>query len=93
MFLRLQPYRKYSLKLNGAKKFQPRLYGPYKVTIKVGEVAYELDLPEGSKIHNLFHVSFLEKEIGKMVVALKDVPPIDDEGNLDMIPEEIFQVR
>ena len=64
----------------------PMLYGPYRVTIKVGEVSYELELPEGSKIQNVFHVSYLKKEIGKKVVESKDIPPIGDEGHLELIP-------
>jgi len=32
-------------------------YRPYRVIGRVGEVAYEIELPEGSKIHNVFHVS------------------------------------
>ena len=60
VYLRLQPYRQYSLKKKGAKKLKPRFYGPYRI-IKVGEVAYELELPQESKIHNVFHVSNLKK--------------------------------
>ena len=57
------------MKINGVEKFHPRLYGPCRVTIKVGELDYELELPEGSKIHNVFHVSCLKKGVGKKVVA------------------------
>jgi len=31
---------------------------------KVGEASYELELPQGSKIHNVFHVSCLKRELG-----------------------------
>jgi hypothetical protein len=44
VFLRLQPYRQSSLKKSGAEKLKPRFYGPYRVTRRVGEVAYELEL-------------------------------------------------
>ena len=46
VYLRLQPYRQSSLKKKGAEKLKPRFYGPYEVVRKVGEVAYELELPE-----------------------------------------------
>ena len=65
VYLRLQPYRQFSLKKKGAVKLQPRFYGPYKISRKVGEVAYELDLPTNNKIHNVFHVSCLKKEVGQ----------------------------
>jgi hypothetical protein len=64
VFLRLQPYRKSSLKKSGAEKLKPILYGPYRVIRRVGEVSYELELPKGSWIHNVFHVSFLKKATG-----------------------------
>ena len=93
VFLRLQPYRQSSLKQKGAEKLKPRYYGPYRITRKVGQVAYELELPEGSKIHNVFHVSCLKRVIGQQVVASQELPPLDDEGRLATSPEEILQVR
>jgi hypothetical protein len=69
VFLKLQPYRQSSLKKNGAEKLKPRFYKPYKVTKRVGEVAYELELPEGSKIHNVFHVSCFKKALGKHIMT------------------------
>ena len=54
VFVRLQPYKQSNLKRSGAEKLKPRLYWPYKIIRKVGEVAYELELPPNSKIHNIF---------------------------------------
>ena len=64
VYLRLQPYRQSTLKQKGAEKLKPRFYGPYRVIGIVGQVAYELELPQGSKIHNIFHVSCLKKALG-----------------------------
>ena len=64
VFLRLQPYRQSSLKKSGAEKLKPRFYGPYRIMCRVGEVAYELELPKERQIHNVFHVSCLKKVVG-----------------------------
>ena len=91
MYLRLHPYKQTSLKRNGAEKLKPRDYGPYKVIWKIGEVAYELELPEGSKIYNVFHVSCLKKYIGQQIVISDTLPPLDDEGHLTLLPENGFE--
>ena len=41
-----------------------RYYGPYKIIVKIGEVAYRLQLPETAYIHPVFHVSLLRDCIG-----------------------------
>jgi hypothetical protein len=67
VFLRLQPYRKSSLKESRAEKLKPRFYGPYRIMRRVGEVTYDLELPEGRKIHNVFHMSCLKKVVGQFI--------------------------
>jgi hypothetical protein len=91
VYLRLQPYGQASIKKGGAEKLKPRFYGPYKVSRKVGAVAYELELPPGSKIHNVFHVSCLKK--AGHVTTNEELPPVDEEGQLILILEEILEMR
>ena len=49
VFLRLQPYKKISLKkANKDNKLSPKYYGPYKVLQNIGTMAYKLELPTSS---------------------------------------------
>ena len=56
-------------------ELSPRYIGPYQVIWKVGEVAYELDLPSDPEaVHPVFRVSTFRKCVG-------DPPgifPVDD---------------
>ncbi|KAJ9565162.1 hypothetical protein OSB04_001128 [Centaurea solstitialis] len=57
-------------------KLSPRYIGPFKITQKVGEVAYRLELPiELQKIHSTFHVSNLRKCLAEeeMKVPLEEI--------------------
>ena len=91
VFSRLQPYRQSSLKKSGAEKIKPRFYGPYRIMHRVGEVSYELEFLEGSKIHNVFHVSCLKKAVGKFISTLEELPPLDEERQLELVLEEVLE--
>jgi hypothetical protein len=60
---------------------------------RVGEVAYELEISEGSRIHNTFHVSCLKKALGQHVTASTDFSPLDEEGQLVLDLERIVDIR
>jgi len=93
VYLRLQPYRQSSLKQKGADKLKPRFYGPYSVIRRIGQVAYELELPQGSKIHNVFHVSCLKKALRQKVTVTDKLPPTNDEEHLVLQPKAIIDTR
>jgi hypothetical protein len=93
IYLRLQPYRQASIKRSGAEKLQPRFFGPYRISRKVGVMAYELEIPQGSRIHNVFHVSCLKRAIGQHITPLEVLPPLDEEGQLVLMPQEILEIR
>jgi len=52
-----------------------------------------LELPRGNRIHNVFHVSYLERAIGQHVMPLEVLPPLDKEVQLVLIPEDILEVQ
>ena len=52
-----------------------------------------MELPEGSKIHNVFHVFCLKKALGQQIVTSEILPPLDDEGQLTLVPENILKTR
>jgi hypothetical protein len=93
VYLRLHPYRHASIKRSGAEKLQSYFFGPYRVNRRIGVVAYELDLPQGNKIHNVFHVSCLKWAIDKHITPIEEFPPMDEEGQSVLIPDEILEVK
>ena len=56
-------------------------------------MAYELELPTDSRVHNVFHVSCLKKALGQNLVSLLILPPLDDEGKLILVLESILDSR
>jgi hypothetical protein len=74
VFLRLQPYKKNSLKAENCQKLAPKFYGPYTILKHVGQVSYQLSLPSHSKLHPVFHVSCLKKVIGSKCQIQTNLP-------------------
>ena len=94
VFLRLQPYKQMSLKqLNKDNKLSPKYYGPYKVLQKIGSMAYKLELPATSRVHPVFHVSYLKKVIGDKIPIQTILPELDEEGKVILEPEKISKTR
>lgn len=91
VFLKVTPQRS-RLSLGKSKKLSPRFCGPFIIVKRIGPVAYELKLPEGWKIHNVFHVSLLRKYVSDPNHVLPELPKVAPEGNLLGEPEKILQV-
>ena len=50
-------------------------------------MAYQLALPSHSKIHLVFHVSFLNKVIGTKFQTQTNLPELDEEGFIWLQPQ------
>lgn len=81
VYLKLQPYRQQLLARRPFKKLFARFYGPFKVVQRVGEVAYKLDLPTSCKLHPIFHISLLKREVRH------DLPVAMIPGQLNSLPQ------
>ncbi|WMV30054.1 hypothetical protein MTR67_023439 [Solanum verrucosum] len=74
------------------RKLSPKNVGPYKILKRVGNVAYELELPvDLTTVHPVFHISLLKKCVGDAtsIVPLESVD-VKDSLTYEEVPIEIF---
>ncbi|WMV37285.1 hypothetical protein MTR67_030670 [Solanum verrucosum] len=71
-------------------KLIPWYIGPYRISKKVGNVAYELELPqELATVHPVFHISMLKKCMGDLSLII----PTEDIGIKDSLSYEEITVQ
>jgi hypothetical protein len=73
-FVKLRPYRQISVFGPRIQKLAKKYYGPFLITRQIGEVAFELQLPDSRKIHLVFHVSQLKPHHGEVPNTV-ELPP------------------
>jgi hypothetical protein len=89
VYIKLQPYVQSSVAARSNKKLAYRFFGPYQILEKIGTIAYKLQLPAGSAIHPVFHVSQLKGAIPVTQVA--QPLPVSLDG--PRVPERVLQKR
>ena len=74
VFMRISPW-KGVLRFGKKGNLSPRYMGPYEIVERIGKVGYRLRLPpELARIHDVFHVSMLQKYIANPSHVLRDQP-------------------
>ncbi|KAJ7949263.1 Ty3/gypsy retrotransposon protein [Quillaja saponaria] len=85
VYLKLQPYRQFTIASRVNIKLHHRFLGPYVIVRRVGSASYELKLPIGAKIHPVFYISKLKAAIGDQH-ASSSLPECDYDGLLRLEP-------
>ena len=81
------------------RKLGPKKLGPYRITHKVSDVAFKLELPPSIRVHPVFHISLLEKYRPNVTQFRHRTPPrpppviindhpLDDEYEVEQILDD-----
>ena len=65
------------------------------IAAEINSVAFQLNLPASMKIHDVFHVSLLEKYVPNIIPGryVEPPPPVVVEGELEYEVDEVLDSR
>ncbi|XP_068657958.1 uncharacterized protein [Aristolochia californica] len=92
VWLLIQPYRQRSLSATRRHKLSLKFYGPFQVLACIGKLAYRLQLPPDTRIHDVFHVSLLKPFHGDSPMLHTPLPPLHN-GLALSSPTQVLQAR
>nr|KYP75814.1 Retrotransposable element Tf2 [Cajanus cajan] len=90
VYIRLRPRRQTSVTATHSVKLMKRFFGPFKISRKIGSVAYEVELPPSARIHNVFHVSLLRPHKGPLPSPPLSLPPVIEDNHPILEPAAIL---
>ena len=93
VYLRLQPYKQFSMRHKKLGELAPCFYGPFQIVQKVRDISYKLDLPASSLIHHVFHVSNLKAKLRNRVVPKPTLPTVNADLIITPEPMQILATR
>eukprot|EP00253_Pinus_taeda_P002781 PITA_02781 len=93
VYIRIQAKRS-TLQWSGCTKLAPRYCGPFQILARVGPIAYQLALPSHIRVHNVFHVSVLNKYVydPRHVIRWQEIQ-VEPEGEVLVEPLSILDQR
>lgn len=91
--VKLQPYRQHFVAQRYSHKLDKRYFGTFIVLKKVGQVAYQLQLPSDVKIHDVFCVSLLKPFYGDISTQFLPLPPEIINSHSILEPFTVLQSR
>jgi hypothetical protein len=92
VLLRLLHRPAQSLVPGKCSKLSPRFAGPYQVLDRISAVAYRFQLPDGARIHDVFHVGVLKPWRGTPPATLPPLPPLRH-GRILLQPERALKAQ
>lgn len=92
VWLRIHPYRQLSGNRSLFHKLLPKYFGPFHITKRIGDVAYQLALPFGSRLQDVFHISLLKEFRGTPLDTVHALPLVHD-GRILLRPAEVLRTR